>query len=158
MENLMKTETIINTEPKKIISGDDIRFKTLVEILHTASIINNYQLKYLKPFNLSVQQYTILRILRSAYPGSLTIQSIKEQMVDRTPNTTRMVDKLLGQKLVTRIRSVKDRRKVFVKITITALDIMAKIDVTQKDFLKITNSLSPAESTQLSNLLSKLKF
>ncbi len=154
----MKTETILNTELKKNVFNEDIRLKSLMEILHAASIINNLHLKYLKPFNLSVQQYTILRILRVSYPGSLTIQSIKEQMVDRTPNTTRMVDKLLSQKLVTRVRSAKDRRKVFVKLTISGMEIMAKIDIALKDFYKITNPLSASESTQLSLLLGKLGF
>ena len=153
----MKFETAINKEPKKIILNDDLRLKILLEVLQTASLINNLHLKYLKPFNLSVQQYNIIRILRNEYPGSLTIQAVKEQMVDRTPNTTRMVDKLLSQKFVTRIRSVKDRRKVFVKITPVGLEIMGKIDVILQDFLKITNSLSAEEINQLSGLLGKLK-
>jgi MarR family transcriptional regulator, 2-MHQ and catechol-resistance regulon repressor len=153
----MKTESYINTEPKKIVLNDDLRLKILLEILQTASLINNLHLKYLTPFNLSVQQYNILRILRNVYPGSLTIQSIKEQMIDRTPNTTRMVDKLLLQKFVTRIRSVKDRRKVFVKITASGLEIMGQTDVNLQDFLKITNNLSAAETNQLSGLLGKLR-
>ena len=137
--------------------NEDLRLKILLEILQTASQINNLHLKYLKPFNLSVQQYNILRILRNTYPGSLTIQAIKEQMVDRTPNTTRMVDKLLTQKFVTRIRSVKDRRKVFVKITPPGLEIMSKIDIILQDFLQITQNLSTEESNRLSDLLGKLK-
>ena len=153
----MKMESAISNEPKKIVLNEELRLKTVLEILQTASIINNLHLKYLKPFNLSVQQYNILRILRNASPGSLTIQSIKEQMVDRTPNTTRMVDKLLAQKFVTRIRSVKDRRKVYVKITPSGLEIMAKIDVILKDFLQFTNNITALESSQLSGILKKLR-
>ena len=153
----MKFESTLNKEPQKIILNDDLRLKILLEILQTASLINNLHLKYLKPFNLSVQQYNILRILRNTHPGSLTIQAVKEQMIDRTPNTTRMVDKLLLQKFVTRIRSVKDRRKVFVKITASGLEIMNKIDIILKDFLKITHGLSAEETSRLSDLLGKLK-
>ncbi len=154
----MKGDIALNNEPVKSLSNEDYGFKTVIEILHTASIISNQHLKYLKPFNLSVQQYNILRILRTTYPGSLTIQAIKEKMVDRTPNTTRMVDKLLSQKFVTRVRSVKDRRKVFVKITSAGLDIMSRIDVDLKEFLKFTNNLSAIESNQLSSLLEKLRM
>jgi len=68
-----------------------------------------------------------------------------------------MVDKLLTQKFVSRIRSVKDRRKVFVKITPPGLEIMSKIDVILEDFLKITQNLSAEESNSLSDLLGKLK-
>lgn len=153
----MKIESIVHNEPQRILAGEDMRLKTVLEILQTASVISNLHMRYLKPFNLSIQQYNILRILRGAYPNSLTIQAVKEQMVDRTPNTTRMVDKLLTQKFVTRIRSAKDRRKVYVKITHNGLDIMSKIDLNLKDFLKIANNLTPVESSQLSGLLEKLR-
>ena len=145
-------EDILKTE-----GSPELRFRTVLDILHTASVINNMHLKFLKPFNLSVQQYNILRILRSSYPDSLTVQEIKEQMVDRTPNTTRMVDKLLLQKLVTRVRSNKDRRKVYVKITDQGLEIMSKTDIILKDFMKITDNLSSSETNQLSCLLEKLR-
>ena len=130
---------------------------TIREILQTASVINNLHLKYLKPFHLSVQQYQILHILRSVYPDSLTVQSLKVNMVDKTPNLTRMVDKLLAQKLVSRIRSNKDRRKVFVRITDKGLEFMIKIDYTQKDFLKLADKLTLDETGQLTNLLNKLR-
>lgn len=135
----------------------DHRLKAVLEILHTASVIDNLHLRYLKPYNLSVQQYNILRILRGSYPNSLTVQLIKERMVDLTPNTTRMVDKLLVQKLVTRMRSNKDRRKVFVRITAKGLEVMEKLDVVHQEFLRFTEMLSLDESDHLSNLLEKLR-
>lgn len=144
-------------EALKMKSFPDRRLKAVLEILHTASLIDNLHLKYLKRFNISVQQYNILRILRGSHPQSLTVQSIKERMVDRTPNTTRMVDKLLAQNLVTRMRSSKDRRKVFVKITAKGLDTMTHVDIVRRDFLKFTENLSIEEANQLSDLLEKLR-
>ncbi len=141
----------------KMKSIPDHRLKAVLEILHTASVIDNLHLRYLKPYNLSVQQYNILRILRGSYPNSLTVQLIKERMVDLTPNTTRMVDKLLVQKLVTRMRSNKDRRKVFVRITAKGLEVMEKLDVVHQEFLRFTEMLSLDESDHLSNLLEKLR-
>ena len=141
----------------KMKSIPDHRLKAVLEILHTASVIDNLHLRYLKPYNLSVQQYNILRILRGSYPNSLTVQLIKERMVDLTPNTTRMVDKLLVQKLVTRMRSNKDRRKVFVRITAKGLEVMEKLDVVHQEFLQFTEMLSLDESDHLSNLLEKLR-
>ena len=130
---------------------------TIREILQTASEINNLHLKYLKPFHLSVQQYQILHILRSAYPDSLTVQSLKANMVDKTPNLTRMVDKLLAQKMVSRVRSNKDRRKVYIRITEKGIEFMTRIDFAQKDFLKLTDKLTLDETGQLTSLLHKLR-
>jgi DNA-binding MarR family transcriptional regulator len=149
-----------NIKKDDIILADSVhdnRLRTVLEILQTASSLNNLHLQYLKPYSLSVQQYNILRVLRESYPDSLTVFAIKEKMVDKTPNTTRMVDKLLSNKLVTRIRSNKDRRKVYVKITNKGLEVMSKIDIIQQDFLKLTDKLSLHEAGQLSNILEKLR-
>jgi DNA-binding MarR family transcriptional regulator len=130
---------------------------TIREILQTASVINNLQQKCLKPFHLSVQQYQILHILRRTYPDSLSAQELKMKMVDRTPNLTRMVDKLLSQKLLSRIRSNKDRRKVFIRITEKGLDFIARLDSSQKDFFRLADKLTVDETGQLTSLLIKLR-
>ncbi|HLF34087.1 MAG TPA: MarR family transcriptional regulator [Cyclobacteriaceae bacterium] len=130
---------------------------TIREILQTASVINNLQQKCLKPFHLSVQQYQVLHVLRQTFPDSLTAQELKMKMVDRTPNLTRMVDKLLSQKLLSRIRSNKDRRKVFIRITEKGLDFMAKLDSSQRDFLRLADKLTVDETGQLTSLLLKIR-
>ena len=135
----------------------DIRVKALLEILFTASYINNKHSKYLQPYKISPQQYNILRILRGVYPNQLNVMTIKSRMVEKTPNTTRMVDKLFDNGYVDRERSEKDRRMVFVKITDKGLDIMSKIDEIHPDFLKFTYNLDNDETKSIIELLEKLR-
>ena len=135
----------------------DVRVKALLEILFTASYINNKHSKYLNPYKISPQQYNILRILRGTYPDKLNVQTIKSRMVERTPNTTRMIDKLYDNGYVERERSEKDRRMVFVRITDKGLNVMSQVDKIHPDFLKFTNNLSEDELAQVVDLLEKLR-
>jgi DNA-binding MarR family transcriptional regulator len=68
-----------------------------------------------------------------------------------------MVDKLLSQKLLSRIRSNKDRRKVFIRITEKGLDFIARLDSSQKDFFRLADKLTVDETGQLTSLLIKLR-
>jgi MarR family transcriptional regulator, 2-MHQ and catechol-resistance regulon repressor len=148
----MKLEIEIKTKEIK-----DIRLKALLQILFTAGYINNKHSKVLRPFLISPQQYNILRILRGSHPKYLHIQSIKERMLEKTPNTTRMIDKLLLNGYIERERGESDRRKVLVKITEKGLEIMAKIDIIHIDFLKFTYNLTDPEAITISDLLEKLR-
>jgi MarR family transcriptional regulator, 2-MHQ and catechol-resistance regulon repressor len=148
----MKLELEIKTKEIK-----DIRLKALLQILFTASYINNKHSKVLRPFKISPQQYNILRILRGSHPDYLHIQSIKERMLEKTPNTTRMIDKLLLNGYIERERGESDRRMVLVKINQKGLGIMSQIDKIHPDFLKFTHNLSDQEAENLSDLLEKLR-
>jgi DNA-binding MarR family transcriptional regulator len=68
-------------------------------------------------FDLTAQQYNLLRLLRSAQPEAVPTLTLAERLVSRAPDITRMIDKLEERGLVTRTRSVKDRRAVLVAIT-----------------------------------------
>ena len=108
----MKLEEEIKT--KKFSTA---QHKAVVNILFTASWFNALHAKHLKQWDISTQQYNVLRILNGATAGSLTVQMIKDRMLDKTPNTTRLIDKLLAKNLVSRERSESDRRVVYVSIT-----------------------------------------
>lgn len=148
----MKLEKAIQSKEIK-----DVRLKAYLEILFTAAFLNNKHSKILKPFKISPQQYNILRILRGSYPKYLHIQSIKERMLEKTPNTTRMIDKLFLHGYIERERGEEDRRKVHVRINDIGLSVMAEIDKIHPEFLKFTYNLSDAEAIMLSDLLEKLR-
>ena len=141
----------------KMKSIDNPRLKAVLEILFTSSYINNKHLKYLKPFGLSPQQYNILRILRGSHPKKLTIMDVKSRMLDKMPNTTRLVDKLEKCGCAERERSSKDRRKIFVGITKQGLDVMSQMDVAHLEFMKFTENLNEEEALELSSLIEKLR-
>lgn len=130
------------------------RVKALVNIKFTAHWLDSIGNKTLKPFNISIQQYNILRILRGAN-ASITVNTVKERMIEKSPNSTRLMDKLCEKDLIERVRCENDRRMVYVKITFAGMDLLKKIDMT--GFEKVMNKLSEKEAKTLSRLLDKIR-
>ena len=133
---------------------DNNKIKALINILYTASWITNIQNTFFKPFGISPQQYNILRILNGANEP-LKVQVIKERMIDRSPNATRLMDKLCGKKLIERITCPGDRRVVHINITVKGKQLLNDIsDNFNDDILK---NITENEAIQLSELLDKLR-
>lgn len=131
-----------------------IRVKAMLNIVYTANWLNSHQNIFFKPFGISPQQYNILRILKGA-EKPLKVQLIKERMVERSPNTTRLMDKLCAKNLIQRINSESDRRVVHVEITEIGLKLLNKIS--PKTTTDLLNNLSDKEAEQLSDLLDKMR-
>ncbi len=130
------------------------KVKAMLNIMFTANWINSYQNSFFKPFKISSQQYNILRILKGA-EEPVKVQTIKERMIDRSPNTTRLMDKLCAKDLIERIACSGDRRVVHIKITAEGLRLLDAISKTnRKDLLE---NLTEAEASQLSDLLDKIR-
>ncbi len=130
------------------------KIKALVNIKFTANWINSHENEFFRPYGISPQQYNILRILRGANEP-VKVQVIKERMIDRAPNATRLMDKLCEKKLIERTRCNKDRRVVYIRINESGLTLLNTIDSNSK--LEFLNNLSEKEATVLSTLLDKLR-
>lgn len=131
--------------------------KLIVNILFTNNWMNSDHLNILKPFDLTAQQYNVLRILRGQYPNPITVNGIIERMLDKMSNASRLVDKLLLKEFVSRCDNKDDRRACDVKITQKGLEVLKEIDVLQEKWETSFSSLTPAEAEDLSNLLDKLR-
>jgi DNA-binding MarR family transcriptional regulator len=107
-------------------------------------------------FDLSMAQFNILRILRGAN-GAISVNQVKDRMVERSPNTTRLMDKLIDKGLMERVRCEEDRRVVYVSITNAGLSLLSQIDVDQDTKLDFTGNISEEEAEILSQLLDKLR-
>ncbi len=130
------------------------RVKALINILYTAGWIKSHQNEFFKPFGISPQQFNILRILRGAN-GEMKVQQVKDRMIERAPNATRLMDKLCAKGLMERRPCPDDRRVVHVKITEKGRDLLKSIsDNMDLDILK---KLTEKEASQLSDLLDKLR-
>jgi MarR family 2-MHQ and catechol resistance regulon transcriptional repressor len=130
------------------------KVKALINILYTANWITSYQNTFFKPYGISPQQYNILRILRGANEA-LKVQTIKERMIDRAPNATRLMDKLCAKDLIERIPCPDDRRVVHIEITTKGRKLLNDIaDNFNEDLLK---NITENEAAQLSDLLDKLR-
>jgi DNA-binding MarR family transcriptional regulator len=132
--------------------------KTVLNILYTQNTISDKFNELLKPFDLSTEQFNVLRILRGQKGKPANMCVIQERMVAKTSNTTRLVDKLLLKDLVTREVCPDNRRKIEVQITQKGLDLLVQLDpkVIQHEHL-FSNNLSSEELTQLNLLLEKFR-
>ncbi|WP_299116593.1 MarR family winged helix-turn-helix transcriptional regulator [uncultured Winogradskyella sp.] len=133
---------------------DNNRVKALLNIIYTANWISSCQNEFFKPFGISPQQYNILRILRGANEP-LKVQTIKDRMLERSPNATRLMDKLCAKEYIDRLPSEHDRRVVKIVITEKGLQLLNSIPKNlNRNLLK---NLNEAEAEQLSNLLDKMR-
>jgi len=131
------------------------RIKAHLNIKFTANWLNSKEVEFFKSYGISPQQYNILRILRGA--GEKTkVQTVKDRMVERAPNATRMMDKLLDKNLIERFRCTKDRRVVYASITDEGLELLTQIDK-KSSGLKLLENLTNEEAKLLSDLLDKIR-
>ncbi|TYA71797.1 MarR family winged helix-turn-helix transcriptional regulator [Seonamhaeicola marinus] len=130
------------------------KVKALINIIYTANWISSHQNEYFKAFGISPQQFNILRILRGA-GEPIKVQTIKERMIERAPNATRLMDKLCDKELIRRLPCPDDRRVVHIEITNKGLGLLKDIDKDYRDDL--LENLTNEEADQLSTLLDKIR-
>ncbi len=99
-----------------------------LNILRTSDLLQRRSVDVLRPADLSVTQYNVLRILRGAAGDGLACGEISERMVTRDPDITRLLDRLEKRGLVARTREKADRRVVTARITAAGLDLLKKLD------------------------------
>lgn len=129
------------------------RTRALLNLKYTANWLEKVGNELLKPFDISIQQYNILRILRGA-KNAIKMNEVRERMIENSPNSTRLMDKLCEKSLIERERSENDRRVVFVKITQKGLQLLDQISI--EDYVQVMNSLNENELKVLNELLIKL--
>ncbi len=130
------------------------KVKAMLNIKYTASWLDQIGNRLLKPYNISEQQYNILRILRGA-KKEIMVAEVKQRMIQKSPNSTRLMDKLCEKGLIERSRCENDRRVVFVKITKKGLELIDKIDLSE--FEIHLNRLTEKEAKVLNDLLDKIR-
>jgi DNA-binding MarR family transcriptional regulator len=133
---------------------ENSKLKALINIKYTSNWLNSKENDFFKPYGISPQQYNILRILRGA-KDKIKVQVVKDRMVERAPNATRLMDKLCDKNLIERDRCEHDRRVVYVKITKEGLVLLSTIDI-QENF-KFLDKISEEEAVTLSAILDKIR-
>jgi DNA-binding MarR family transcriptional regulator len=132
--------------------------KVGINIQYTASWVFTFVTSILKKYNLSLQQYNVLRALELSHPKPLSIKDISESMVDINSNVSRLVDKLVDKQLTERHQEDSDKRKV--KIIITKQGIVTVQKSTAElieQFTQRAKTISEEEAVILSDLLDKLR-
>jgi len=142
----------------KTIHKMGITTKTVINLMYTTRIVEEAIVAVLKPYDLTMQQYNVLRILRGQKGNPANLSTIQERMVDRSSNTTRLVDKLIKKNWVKRNVCAQNRRKVEIFITKEGLEILKALDpITESNNEKIVSSLSQDQLEVLNDLLDLLR-
>lgn len=132
--------------------------KALLNVMYTQNVIAEKFSELLKPFELSAEQFNVLRILRGQKGNAVNMCTIQERMIAKTSNTTRLVDKLLLKDLVLREICPQNRRKMEITITAKGMELLKQLDpLVEAHEKKFGNNLTPNELEQLNILLEKFR-
>ena len=131
--------------------------KAAVNLLYTYNMVSGAIQKILNKEGLTMQQFNVLRILRGQHPGPATNSLIRERMIDKNSDVTRIIDRLLKSGHVERSLSRTDRRRVDIVITEKGMDALARIDTRNDELDSTMAALSEQEVGLLNGLLDKLR-
>lgn len=131
--------------------------KAVVNLIYTYGWLTNQLKKRLHQYGITLQQYNILKILKEQHPNPATINILKERMLDKMPDASRIIERLVQKELVYRCVSDKDRRAVDILINSKGLDTLKKLDAEMSIKDAVSKNLSDDESNTLSNLLDKMR-
>ncbi|MFC5044552.1 MarR family winged helix-turn-helix transcriptional regulator [Aquimarina hainanensis] len=149
----MKIEELL-----KVKGEFPIEQKVIVNLLYTGNWANENISNTLKAFDISIQQFNVLRILKGQNGKAANLSTIQERMISKMSNTTRLIDKLVTKGLVTRITCPTNRRKIEITITregLSLLEIIHPIIIATEK--RLTSKLTKKEQETLNLLLDKLK-
>ncbi|MEJ7780257.1 MAG: MarR family transcriptional regulator [Daejeonella sp.] len=131
--------------------------KAIVNLIYTYGWITNLLKQRLNKHKITLQQFNILRILRGQHPKPSTVNLLKDRMLDKMSDASRIVERLVQKELVQRCINDKDRRAVDIRISSKGLEILLKLDseLSSSDILK--ENISDEEAELLSSLLDKMR-
>jgi len=131
--------------------------KLAVNIIFSNGWLMNLQNELFRQFQITGNQFNILRILRGQYPNPATVNLLKDRMVDRMSDASRLVERLRLKGLVKRELCAGDRRSVDVLITDKGLKLLEEIDKLNDDYDSFFKKLNSAEAKKLNDLLDKMR-
>lgn len=131
--------------------------KLAINLTYTHNWLNAHYSLFFKQSDITLQQFNVLRILRGQYPNPCSIKLIKERMLDRMSDASRIVDKLKSKGLVNRNECPMDRRSVDIIITDQGLELLKSMDSMDENFKEVFGALTEDEIITMNHLLDKLR-
>ena len=131
--------------------------KAIINLIYTSNWITEHIKNVLDDQDITLQQFNILRILRGSDPKPLSTLTIRERMLDKMSDTSRIVDRLVIKGLAIKKTCSIDKRLVDVNITKEGKKILEAIDKKQQEMTSVTKNLSDTELKQLNTLLDNLR-
>src|SRR5436189_1235341 len=130
--------------------------KAAINLIYTYGWVTEKTKELFSAEDITPQQFNILRILRGSHPQPLSTLQIRERMLDKMSDTSRIVDRLIAKGLVKKAISKNDRRLVDIMITEKGKKMLERLDQRQEEMDNIIGNLSKKEATLLSELLDKI--
>ena len=144
---------------KEVLKSDkeiELKSKTIIHLILVHNKVNESLTATLKPFDVSIPQFNVLRILRGQKGKPANLKTLNERMVTKMSNTTRLVDKLILKGFVKRDICETNRRKIEIKITEKGEEILSSMDIAiLKNEKEVLKSFSDRELEQLNTLFHK---
>lgn len=131
--------------------------KAAINLLYTTNWLSEQLRALFAKEDLTLQQFNVLRILRGSHPKPLSTLQIRERMLDKMSDSSRIVDRLVKKGLVRKNTCKQDKRLVDVIISKAGLETLSRIDVFETNTDSILNNLTEDEAELLSNLLDKIR-
>jgi DNA-binding MarR family transcriptional regulator len=131
--------------------------KAAVNVIYTFNWMTEQTKEIFASADITPQQFNILRILRGSLPNPLSTLQIRERMLDKMSDTSRIVDRLIAKGLVKKGTCKTDRRLVDVMITDKGKKVLEKLDQRQDEMDNVVANLSKKEAQTLSELLDKMR-
>lgn len=144
-------EAIRQTKPMRPMQ------KVFINLMYTYHWHMERSTGIFKPFDLTPQQYNVLRILNGRYPEAIPVGEVKAVLLDKNPDMTRLGDRLVQKGLIQRDFNQQNRREVLLSITPQGIELLAKMQPALEQAAAQWDQLSPEEAETLSNLLDKLR-
>jgi DNA-binding MarR family transcriptional regulator len=131
--------------------------KATINIIYTNSWLEEKMKDFLAKEDITSQQFNVLRILRGSQPKPLSTLEIRNRMLDKMSDVSRIVDRLLKKDLVEKRVCTKDKRLVDVTISAKGLKLLEKLDARNDDMDAHAKNITEAEAKTLNKILDKLR-
>lgn len=131
--------------------------KAMINVLYTYNWLMERIKAHFKEYDITPQQYNILRILRGSNPSPLTVLDLKERMLDKNCDASRIIERLGTKTLVKKKPCAADKRRVDISITPKGLKLLEALDIYNERLDAMMQTLTENDATELNRLLDKLR-
>ncbi|MEO6613705.1 MAG: MarR family transcriptional regulator [Chitinophagaceae bacterium] len=131
--------------------------KAAINLIYTLSWMREKTKTIFEEEDVTPQQFNILRILRGSFPKPLSTLQIRERMLEKMSDTSRIVDRLIAKGLVKKLTCKNDRRLVDVIISDKGKKLLERLDTRQDEIDGVMGNLSEKDANILSDLLDKIR-
>lgn len=133
------------------------RQKAFINLIYTIGWMRERTKAIFDSEDITSQQFNILRILRGSFPQPLSTLQIRERMLEKMSDTSRIVDRLIAKGLVKKVTCKTDRRLVDVIISDKGKKLLERLDIRQDEMDDVLGNLSEEDANTLSGLLDKIR-